>query len=468
MTLDHQQAREIFLVDDDEDFRALVRLWLGREGYRVRDFVRADRCMGVLERGSTPPSMILLDITLPGMSGRDALTRIVEQFPSIPVIMLTANRESQTMAELIGRGAYDYITKPLDPDRLLTTIRNAIERHDIRQRLAAMEEGPTDELEGMVGASPEMRALSWQVKRIATTDVSVLIHGESGTGKELVAQAIHRRSQRRSGPFIALNCAAIPESLQDTELFGHERGSFTGATTRYIGRFEQASRGTLFLDEVAELSPSVQSRLLRVLQERRIRRLGGGAEEHPVDFRLITASHAHLRSAVTAGRFREDLYFRLAVYELEVPPLRDRTGDIPVLVRHFVKHYADELGKGQVSVSPEAMAMLERHAWPGNVRELQNAVQRAMVSCVGGTLLPSDLPRSVLATRSAHPQSTPPPLPAGHLLLEPGLTLSDVERRVIVWSLERANGNVSEASRELGVARTTLYRKMKAYSLEGA
>jgi two-component system, NtrC family, response regulator HydG len=310
---------------------------------------------------------------------------------------------------------------------------------------------------GAVGRSPAMRDLAWQVQQVASKDVNVLVVGESGSGKELVARTIHTLSARGHSRFVALNCAAIPETLQDTELFGHERGSFTGAAARHRGRFEQAEGGTLFLDEVAELSPSVQSKLLRVLQERTVRRVGGGPDELPVDFRLIAASHRSLWREVQEGRFREDLYFRLVVYELEVPPLRDRTGDIPMLAASFVESFGSSLLGRVPRISSEAMEVLVAYEWPGNVRQLQNVIQRALIACSDGVILANDLPRSLLDTRRAQADEDPP----ADLDFGAGMTLAEVEHRAIECALRRAHGNVSVAARELGIARTTLYRKLR-------
>jgi DNA-binding NtrC family response regulator len=409
--------------------------------------------------------MVLLDLNMPVLDGETALRRIHGLHQNLPVIVLTAKRDMETLLSTMRAGAYDYISKPVERDRLLTTVRNAAERFHLSERLARLEHGEPRGLPGVVGQSPIMRSLSWQVERVAAKGVSVMIHGESGTGKELVARAIHELSDRKTGPFIALNCASIPESLQDTELFGHERGSFTGAEAQHIGRFEQAHGGTLFLDEIAELSSGVQSKLLRVLQERSVRRVGGGAEELAVDFRLIAASHRKLWNEVQAGRFREDLFFRLVVFEVELPPLRERAGDVTLLTRHFAELFGPELIGTVPSLSPEALAILNRHRWPGNVRELQNVIQRAIVACTGSTLRPSDLPAALLESHAApEPEAALPP--RGTLVLEPGTRLAEIERRAIAWALQRSGGNVSHAARDLGIARTTLYRKMKSYDLD--
>jgi DNA-binding NtrC family response regulator len=325
-----------------------------------------------------------------------------------------------------------------------------------------------------------MREVARQIERVASTDVTVLIHGESGTGKELVARAIHEHSGRRTQQFLALNCAALPETLQEAELFGYEKGAFTGAAARRLGRFEQVAGGTLFLDEVAELSAGAQSKLLRVLQERVVQRVGGN-DEVPVDFRLVTATHRDLADEVKKGRFREDLYFRIVVFELELPPLRLREGDVRVLTRHFIEKHGPRLINAAPDLDPEALAVMMRHAWPGNVRELENTLQRAMVSCDRSIIRKGDLPPRLVGEGEHGASPTPPPgaintalgggaaAPSGNglsALKDSAVTLEQAERQLILTALERCNGNRSMVSQQLGIGRTTLYRKLKEYGLE--
>ena len=324
----------VVLVDDDAAFLQAATRWLEKENFVIRTFATAAACLEGLER--TLPDVLCLDIQMPDLDGMEALERVLSVHPDLPVLMLTAETSVLTVVEAMKRGAYDYLSKPLDRTRLVTAIRNAAERHQLALRLVELErEARGGTFDGIIGRSTAMRGLFRQLDRVARADISVLIHGESGTGKELVAAALHQRSARSKGPFVAINCAAIPESLQESELFGHEKGAFTGALTRHLGRFEQANGGTLFLDEVGELSLGLQAKLLRVLQERRFHRVGGAAETHS-DFRVVAASHKDLRDEVAAHRFREDLYFRLAVFDLEVPPLREREGDIPILTAYLL------------------------------------------------------------------------------------------------------------------------------------
>jgi DNA-binding NtrC family response regulator len=351
-------------------------------------------------------------------------------------------------------------------------------------RIATLErEAKERAMPGFVGESPPMRELYRQIDRVAASDISVFIHGESGTGKELVARAIHERSSRSASPFIALNCAAIPESLQESELFGHERGAFTGAAQRRIGCFENVGGGTLFLDEVAELSPGAQSKLLRVLQQRTIQRVGS-SQEIPVDFRLLAATHQDLSAAVREGRFREDLFYRIVVFELELPPLRERGSDVELLALHFAARSGGELAGRSVTVSPEALDLLRRYSWPGNVRELQNVCQRAAVTCEGSAILPGDLPPRIRAAIGEAPSAPPVALPMPVAAPAPAVSgeqaapreaaagtdcgnvsLSAMERNAILDALARTGGNRARVSRELGIGRTTLYRKLKEYGI---
>ncbi len=491
----------VFVVDDDAHLRTLIGSWVEAAGFRPVELESGEACLAALP--AETPAAVLLDLSMPGMGGAVALDRIRSHHRHLPVVVLTATKDVDVVVDVMRRGAYDFLPKPVDRTKLVTTLVNAMEKHAMAMRLATLErEAEGRAIPGFVGSSPAMRELYRQIDRVAASDISVFVHGESGTGKELVARAIHDRSGRSRSPFIALNCAAIPESLQESELFGHERGAFTGAAQRRIGCFEQVGGGTLFLDEVAELSPGAQAKLLRVLQQRTIQRVGA-SQEIEVDFRLLAATHQDLAAAVREGRFREDLFYRIVVFELELPPLRDREGDVPLLARHFVAMAGRELAGRDVSVSPGAMALLERYAWPGNVRELQNVCQRAAVTCEGDSILPGDLPPRIRAAvaaprpeapRAPEPAADPVALPAegarvdglalvvGHLppapaapsataepavaaTPAPALTLSGMERNAIVEALQRAGGNRARVSRELGIGRTTLYRKLKEYGI---
>ncbi|HJL26731.1 MAG TPA: sigma-54 dependent transcriptional regulator, partial [Polyangiaceae bacterium LLY-WYZ-15_(1-7)] len=387
----------VILVEDDPDLRLLTTRWLEKAGWDVEPVESGEALFDVLP--TTIPDCVCLDLGLPGMSGMETLHRLRRTHPRLPVVILTADREVDTVVEAMQGGAYDYLPKPLDRTRLETVVRNAVERHGMALKIAGLEQASTttDEYAGMLGRSPVMRALFRQVDRVASSEVTVLLRGESGAGKELVARAIHDQGPRARGPFVALNCAAVAETLQEAELFGHEKGAFTGADRRRAGRFEQADGGTLFLDEVAELSASLQAKLLRVLQERSFHRIGG-AEEIRVDIRIVAASHRDLASEVAAGRFREDLFFRLAVFEMDVPPLRARGDDVLLLARRFLAQHG---GEPPPRLDDAVVALFRRHRWPGNVRELENAVQRALVVCRDGLVRLEDLPPRIREAAAA-------------------------------------------------------------------
>ena len=370
-------------------------------------------------------------------------------------------------------GAHDYLSKPVDRTRLTTAVANAQAHHHMALKIALLErEASGHGHDGLLGESQKMREMCRQIDRVSLTDISVYVHGETGTGKELVARSIHAASGRAGGPFVAVNCAAIPEHLQESELFGHERGAFTGAHRLHRGRFEQANGGTLFLDEIGELSLALQAKLLRVLQERRFFRVGGNAEITS-DFRVIAATHRDLAELTRAGAFREDLYFRVAVFELEVPPLRARQGDVALLSQHMLMRITGPDGKSP-TLSPEALAFLEGYSFPGNVRELENLLQRAAVVCMDGTVHAEDFPpraRLQGGQASSEPMRGDGPAAQTGAVAEPSdhsehpATIQETERRMIEKAIKRTGGNLSEVGRQLGIGRTTLYRKLKKHGL---
>jgi DNA-binding NtrC family response regulator len=452
----------VIVVDDDPTVVTLLERLLDRAGYTVETFSDAESCLRGL--GRLLPDAVCLDLNLPGLSGVETLQRIKALEPFLPVVILTADDSVSSAVRAMQEGAYDYLVKPIDRAKLVTTIKNAVDRSKMSMRLAQLErEVEGRGYPGIVGAAPAMKALFRQMDRLAASDVSVLIHGESGTGKELVARAIHQQSGRRGAAFVAINCAAIPESLQESELFGHERGAFTGAADRRIGRFEQAHRGTLFLDEVAELSLALQAKLLRVLQERTFQRVGGSGDIKS-DFRLLAATHRRLADEVKAGRFREDLFFRIAVFDLDVPALRARPEDIPALA---VTLLAEAAGRRNVEIEASAIERLKAYTWPGNVRELSNAMQRALVASDGKRITVGDLPDRVRGSSSA---PTLARSEAGRSASETTDmtftgTLEEMERLAIQHALARHNGNLVKVVQQLGIGRTTLFRKLKQYGL---
>jgi two-component system response regulator AtoC len=451
--------RLIYVVDDDENLRILVGRWLERAGFEVAPLSDGTECLEAL--AEEVPSAICLDMNMPGLSGLETIQRIREHHLALPIIVMTSDNSAETAVKAMKLGAHDYLTKPLDQTKLVTTLRNAVEHGRLQMRVSQLErEVEGRGYPGIVGASAAMKAVFRQIDRLAVSDVTVLIHGESGSGKELVAKAIHQSSSRQRKSFVGVNSAAIPESLLESELFGHEKGAFTGAVNRRIGKFEEADGGTLFLDEIGELSPSVQAKLLRVLQERSFQRVGGTFQVRS-DFRLITATHRNLAEDVKSGRFREDLFFRLAVFELELPPLRQRKEDIAALAQTFIREQRTAMRSQVTDVSPAALQLLLAHDWPGNVRELQNVMQRAMVVAEGSEIRPEDLPDRVRMGKPSNPSV------GEGAAANAQETLEDASRRLLLAALQNHDGNASAVMRELNVGRTRFYRMLRKFALEG-
>ena len=480
-TRDERQSL-IVLVDDDRNLCDLVERFLERAGHRVQIFHDGTSFLAAL--GAMMPDAICLDLSMPGIGGFETLELIKDRQEQLPVIILTADHAVASVVGAMQRGAYDYIVKPIDRTKLITTVGNAVNHYRMSMRLRQLER----EVEGegyanIVGESLPMKELYRQMDRVAASDITILVHGESGTGKELVAQAIYQASGRRDGPFVALNCAAIPETLQESEIFGHEKGAFTGAVNRHIGKFEQADSGCLFMDEVAELSLTLQAKLLRAIQERRFHRVGGSSQVES-DFRLIAATHRNLLDEVKKGLFREDLYFRIAVFELEVPPLRERGDDVILLAERFLDHYKPKGKSGKATprpkLSPAVSLHLNTYKWPGNVRELENIMQRCLLIAKDNVIQPDDLPPRLRAdsTRVGTPQearalddvtqaatSSPAPAKAPSSPRFETLDLKVIERQAIQQALVEAKGNLSQVVRLLGIGRTTLYRKLRSHKL---
>jgi DNA-binding NtrC family response regulator len=439
-----------------------LRTWIENAGFDVVEFARG---LEALRDGSSEWTAVCLDLDLEDMAGMDLLRHLRARDVLLPVLVVAADQNLDSAVQAVRFGAYDYVTKPFDGHRVIQALQRVAEyqgRLSQSPRPGQLQE-EARLIGDIVGQSAPMRSLARQLRRVLQADIPVCIFGETGTGKELVARAIHEQGTRAKGPFIAVNCAAFAESLLESELFGHERGAFTGAFSSHRGFFEQAQGGTLFLDEVGEMSAPTQVRLLRTLQERIIRRVGGTAEIR-IDVRIITATHRDLLAEVKAGRFREDLYYRLAVYPVHVPPLRERTSDIPVLVRHLLMK---STGSGQdrpKHLSHEALDALLRYRWPGNVRELENILQRAVLSCDGPQIELAHLPAELRALVLPILPESLPPLP--RLPLEPlhdvgvVVPLRELERREILKALVVTRGSVTKAAKLLGLGRATLYRRL--------
>ena len=450
----------ILIVDDEPNIRRMVGALLASEGYEVRD--AADGATGVARAAESEPDAVLLDLMMPGeLDGLATLARLREATPDVPVIMMSGRAGLADAVKATKLGAFNFLEKPLSPEGVLLALASALELRRVRREARALREdlGLAGE---MIGASPAMARVRELIARVAPTDARVLVTGESGTGKELVASAIHLGSARRDRPFVRVNCAAIPRDLVESEMFGHEKGSFTGATERRIGRFELAHTGTLFLDEVGDLGAEAQAKLLRAIEAREIERVGG-SKPIRVDVRIVSATNRELTRAVAEGSFREDLLFRLNVIPIEVPPLRERPDDLPALVAHFSALHRARTGRRAPQWTGAALALLARYLWPGNVRELANIVERLAILHVGGDVDEADV-RAVLPVEGASPigmrRADPLPDPTS---LDSSLTdtLDEHERTLIVRALSAAGGNVAEASRKLKTDRANLYRRMR-------
>jgi two-component system nitrogen regulation response regulator GlnG len=465
--------KRILVVDDEESVRWALRKALERAGYRVE--LAADGPAGL--RGAEEPGvdLALLDVRLPGRDGLEVLREIRKRRPELPVIMMTAYGTLQVAVEAMKLGAYDYIGKPFDMDEVLLVVEKALEAQALAREVTHLRRTVEErfDLGGIVGGSPAMQQIFKAVGKVAGTDLTVLLRGESGTGKELIARAVHENSRRKGRPFVPVNCAAIPRELLESELFGHERGAFTGAVTARRGRFEQAEGGTVFLDEIGDMDLSLQTKLLRVLQERRVERLGGEGSI-PVEVRIVAATNQDLEAAVARRAFREDLFYRLNVVTIHLPPLRDRLEDIPALVDHFLRAFAREQSATSKVFSPEAMDLMLAHVWPGNVRELENVVKRAAALTTTTLVLPDQLPDTVrVAPRTTEAAAAPESFPVEWLRAELA-RLQDsmdgrlhehfaarMERSLLELILRRTGGNQVKAAELLGINRNTLRKRIK-------
>jgi two-component system response regulator HydG len=447
-----EHGTTILVVDDDHAHRTMLRTLLSGWGYVISEADDGDVAIEMVRK--QPFDLILMDIRMMKVSGLEALTTIKEFNPSIPIILMTAYSSVETAVEGLKKGAYDYLTKPLDFDELRLAMERAMDHTKLREENRILREslGIHFDRRNIIGRSNAMEKLLETVAQVSQSDATILITGESGTGKELVAGAIHFNSPRDDKPFIKINCAAITETLLEAELFGHEKGAFTGADRRKEGKFRQADGGSLFLDEVSEMSLAMQVKLLRVLQERELTRVGG-SEVIKVDVRVIAATNKNLIQEVDAGRFREDLFYRLNVITLPVPPLRDRREDIPLLAQHFLTLFSEKNSKQIKGFTPQAMDRMLKYDWPGNIRELMNVVERAVVLSRTQYLDEQDL--SLMKGDESYAEDIVP----GNVPLE------EVEKATILKTLEATGGNKSEAARRLGITRRTLHQKLRKYGL---
>ena len=449
-------AARILVVEDEPKMRRLLELQLGQEGYSVVQAASAEEALKKLGQDRT--DLVVTDLKLPGMDGLKFLHALRKQDALLPVIIMTAYGTVETAVEAMKAGAFDYVLKPFSMEEMKLIVGRALDVNRLKEENQRLREalGTKYRMDNIVAGSPLMQEVLATVARVATTRSTVLICGESGVGKDLVARAIHQNSPRRDGPFLKINCSAIPENLLESELFGYEKGAFTGATASKPGKFELADRGTIFLDEIGDVIPSVQVKLLRVLQEREFERLGG-TKTIKVDVRVVAATNQDLRAALEQGTFREDLYYRLNVVPVNIPALRERKEDIPALVNHFLAHFAKESGKAIRGITPAALRLLEAYHWPGNVRELENVIERAIVLATGDVIDVTDLRLEPPPSRAeAAPGDVAQPF------LPEGMTLDRYEEELIREAMRRTGGNKSQAARLLGLTRNTLrYRLSK-------
>ena len=443
----------ILVADDEKNIREGLREALMLDGYEVLLAADGKDALDIVNRGDV--DLLITDLKMPRLSGEELLKSIASSFPTVPVIILTGHGTIETAVQAMHDGAYDFLTKPVNLDHLSLLVKRALGSRELALQNRAMQE----ELErrsgfaSIIGRSAEMRQVFEMVRQVAPSRSSVLITGESGSGKEMIAEALHYNSPRKDKPFIKLHCAALSESLLESELFGHEKGAFTGAIARKRGRFELANLGTLFLDEIGEINQNVQIKLLRVLEEKKFERVGG-EETIEVDVRLIAATNRVLKEAIAKGAFREDLYYRLNVVNIHIPPLRERKEDIPLLVAAFLKEFSQENGKPIEGIDPKARLALYNYSWPGNVRQLRNSIESAVVLTKSTTITLEDLPPNIKGET------------AGDTLRLPvGASLADMEKEVIRSTLVREGGNKSRTAEILGIGRKTLHRKIEEYGL---
>ncbi len=454
--------KTIYIVDDEESILKMLTHWCKNQwGYNVRTFTNGKDFLNSLKEN---PDLVLLDIMLPDINGNEILSQIKAYESSLPVIMLSAQGSVHVALESIRLGAFDYFPKPIDKNRLESAIRNAIKNYDLERELKNLKEDIRKEFsfDNIISADKKMQEAFKMVSKVLHNDITVLIQGESGTGKELIARAIHYNGNRKDAPFVVVNCASIPRELLESELFGHEKGAFTGAHQRKIGKFELANGGTIFLDEIGEMDIALQAKILRVIQEKEFERVGGN-EIIKTDVRIISATNRDLRECVEKKLFREDLYYRLSSFPINIPPLRERRGDIVVLIDHFIKKNNEKLGKNIKGVTKKALKLLYDYDWPGNVRELENTIERCIILTDGDYIDTDVLPISIT---SGEVKAI---LPSNGILFDdnsPIIPLEKLKEEAIKHALKVTDGNIVEASKKLKIGRATLYRLMEKYNID--
>ena len=443
----------ILVADDEKNIREGLREALMLDGYDVLLAADGKEALGTLERGEV--DLVISDLKMPRLSGEELLRKVSAEFPTVPVIILTGHGTIESAVQAMHDGAYDFLTKPVNLDRLSLLAKRALGNRELalQNRVLQEELERRSQFSNIIGRSAEMRQVFDLVRQVAPARTSVLITGESGVGKEMIAEALHYGSPRKDKPFIKLHCAALTETLLESELFGHEKGAFTGAIARKRGRFELAHMGTLFLDEIGEINQTVQIKLLRVLEEKRFERVGG-EETVEVDARLIAATNRDLKEAIAKGSFREDLYYRLNVVNLHIPPLRERKEDIPLLVAAFLREFSQENGRTIEGIDAKGRSALSNYSWPGNVRQLRNSIESAVVLCKGSVITIEDLPPGIRGEQGGD-----------QVRLPVGTSLAEAEKELIRYTLAREGGNKSRTAEVLGIGRKTLHRKLQEYGI---
>ena len=449
--------KRIMVVDDEKHIRLLIHDILKEtKDYTVIQASSGEACLRKLQENTV--DLVLLDYQMGGMDGKETLKEIKKQAPGLPVVIMTAHGTIERAVDSMRSGSYDFLTKPFTSDRLQVTVKNALTASALQSEVQTLRSELKDRfhMENIIGNSGVMQEVFRAVEKVIDSDVTVLIQGESGTGKELIARAIHNQSKNRSDkPFVAVNCTALPESLLESELFGHEKGAYTGAINRRIGKFESADQGTIFLDEIGDMSQPIQAKILRVLQEREFERLGGNQMVR-VNIRLISATNKNLWELVQKGLFREDLFYRISVFPIRLPPLRDRRSDIPLMAGHFMKQYGVREKKSLEGIDSDALKILSGYHWPGNVRELENTIERAVVIASTSNIQVHDLPAHIVAIGEERPSLADQTLPQW---------IERLEVDMLKKTLLEFEGNISKAAKKLGIGRATIYRKAKKYNL---
>ena len=452
----------IYVVDDDHSVRRLMEHWLKTKWeYTIQLFTSGEQCLDALDAG---PDLVILDVMLPGISGVETLREIRKRDADLPVVMLSAQGQIDIVVETIKLGAMDYFPKTIDLNKLELAVRNALEMHSLKRELHQLRDSvaETGSFENIIASAGPMENVLKLVHKAKNSDISVLIQGESGTGKELIARAIHFNGKRKNGPFIAVNCAAIPRDLIESEMFGHEKGAFTGAVARKIGKFEQANGGTIFLDEIGELDMNLQAKLLRAIQQKLFERVGG-IEVLTSDTRIVSATNRDLVKASQNKEFREDLYYRLASFPIMLPPLRERRADVMLLAEHFLKTYSKREGKAIRTISRKAIKMLYDYPWPGNVRELESAIERAILLCEDDMITEGDLPLAVRAFSEG--ASVAVPMDSVFENQSMIIPLETLKEQAVKHALKVTEGNILEAAKKLRISRSTMYEMIKKYDV---